>query len=116
QAHAYWREKGLEVDLVILNEDFSGYRQVLQDRILGLIAAGTEAHRMDQPGGIFVRRSEQLSEEDRVLLQTVARVLLTDSAETLAEQIERRAPVERKIPRFIPTRPMLPAPAITPEP
>jgi cyclic beta-1,2-glucan synthetase len=116
QAHAYWREKGLEVDLVILNEDFSGYRQVLQDRILGLIAAGTEAHRMDQPGGIFLRRSEQLSEEDRVLLQTVARVMLTDSAETLAEQIERRAPVERKIPRFIPTRPMLPAPAITPEP
>ena len=35
QAHAYWREKGLEVDLVILNEDFSGYRQVLQDQILG---------------------------------------------------------------------------------
>ncbi len=109
QAHAYWREKGLEVDLVILNEDFSGYRQVLQDRILGLIAAGTEAHRVDKPGGIFLRRSEQLSEEDRVLLQTVARVILTDSAETLAEQVERRAPVERKIPRFIPTRSLLPA-------
>jgi cellobiose phosphorylase len=109
QAHDYWREKGLEVDLVILNEDFSGYRQVLQDRILGLIAAGTEAHGVDKPGGIFLRRSEQLSEEDRVLLQTVARVILTDSAETLAEQVERRAPVERKIPRFIPTRSMLPA-------
>ena len=36
QAHAYWREKGLEVDLVILNEDFSGYRQVLQDQHPGL--------------------------------------------------------------------------------
>ena len=116
QAHAYWREKGLEVDLVILNEDFSGYRQVLQDRILGLIAAGTEAHRVDKPGGIFLRRSEQLSEEDRVLLQTVARVILTDSAETLAEQVERRAPVERKIPRFIPTRSMLPATTSAPAP
>jgi cyclic beta-1,2-glucan synthetase len=115
QAHAYWREKGLETDLVILNEDFSGYRQVLQDRILGLIAAGTEAHRVDKPGGIFLRRSEQLSEEERVLLQTVARVILTDSAETLAEQVERQAPVERKIPRFTPIRsPFLvtaPAPA-----
>ncbi len=116
RAHAYWREKGLEVDLVILNEDFSGYRQVLQDSILGLIAAGTEAHRVDKPGGIFLRRSEQLSEEDRVLLQTVARVILTDSAETLAEQVERRAPVERKIPRFIPTRSMPPATASTPDP
>jgi hypothetical protein len=68
----YWREKGLDVDLVILNE--GGYRQVLQERILGLIAAGTEAQRLDQSGGIFRRHSEQLSEEDRVLLQTVARV------------------------------------------
>ncbi|MDD5677018.1 MAG: glucoamylase family protein [Kiritimatiellae bacterium] len=109
QAHAYWREKGLTVDLVILNEDFSGYRQVLQDRILGLIAASTEAQRVDKPGGIFLRRSEQLSEEERVLLQTVARVILTDSAETLAEQVERQTPVERKVPRFIATRAMLPA-------
>jgi cellobiose phosphorylase len=115
-AHAYWREKGLEVDLVIFNEDFSGYRQVLQDRILGLIAAGTEAHRVDKPGGIFLRRSEQLSEEDRVLLQTVARVILTDSAETLAEQVERQAPVGRKIPRFIPTRSALPATTVAPAP
>ena len=27
QAHAYWRLKGLAVDLVIWNEDHSGYRQ-----------------------------------------------------------------------------------------
>ena len=32
QAHAYWRIKGLAADLVILNEDFSGYRAVLHDR------------------------------------------------------------------------------------
>jgi cellobiose phosphorylase len=104
QAHAYWRAKGLEVDLVILNEDFSGYRQALQDRLISLIAAASEAHLLDKPGGIFLRRSEQLSEEDRILLQTVARVVLTDSSETLAEQVERRAPAERKIARFSATR------------
>ena len=90
QAHAYWRMKGLAVDLVIVNEDFSGYRAVLQDQILGLINAGPEAHIIDRPGGVFVRRAEELSEEDRVLFQTVARVLFTDSAETLLEQVERR--------------------------
>src|SRR6202044_1714445 len=47
---------------------------------------------------------EQLSDEDRVLLQAVARVVLTDSSESLAEQVERRAPAERKVPRFVPTR------------
>jgi cellobiose phosphorylase len=35
QAHAYWRLKGLAVDLVILNEERGGYRQLLQDQIMG---------------------------------------------------------------------------------
>ena len=60
QAHAYWRLKGLAVDLVIWNEDRAGYRQRLQDQIMGLIAAGIEAHVIDRPGGIFVRRAEQI--------------------------------------------------------
>ena len=50
QAHAYWRLKGLAVDLVIWNEDRAGYRQLLQDQIIGLIAAGIEANIIDRPG------------------------------------------------------------------
>jgi cellobiose phosphorylase len=95
QAHAYWRMKGLTADLVIMNEDFSGYRAVLHDQIMGLINAGPEAHIVDKPGGVFLRRAEALSEEDRVLFQAVARVVLVDSAETLAEQIARRAALDR---------------------
>jgi cyclic beta-1,2-glucan synthetase len=54
--------KGLIVDLVILNEDQSGYRQVLQDQITGVIAAGTEAHPVDRPGGIsFAAASKSLT-------------------------------------------------------
>ena len=55
QAHAYWRLKGLAVDLVIWNEDHAGYRQLLHEQIMGLIAAGIEANVTDRPGGIFVR-------------------------------------------------------------
>ena len=95
QAHAYWRIKGLAADLVILNEDFSGYRAVLHDEIMSLINTGPEAAVLDKPGGVFVRRAEELSEEDRVLFQTVARVVLTATTETLAEQVQRRAPAER---------------------
>ncbi|MCR4339346.1 MAG: hypothetical protein NUW01_05605, partial [Gemmatimonadaceae bacterium] len=104
QAHAYWRLKGLAVDLVIWNEDRAGYRQLLQDQIMGLIAAGVEAHAMDRPGGIFVRPAEQISDEDRILMQSVARVIITDSRGTLAEQVDRRGPVEVRVPRFKPTR------------
>jgi cellobiose phosphorylase len=103
QAHAYWRMKGLTADLVIVNEDFSGYRAVLQDQIMGLINSGPEAQIIDKPGGVFVRRAEELSEEDRVLFQTVARVVFTDTAETLIEQVERRVSAERVSDRLEPS-------------
>jgi cyclic beta-1,2-glucan synthetase len=100
QAHTYWRVKGLSVDLVIWNEDQSGYRQVLQDQIMGMIASRGDANLLDKPGGIFVRRSEQMSEEDKVLMQTVARVIISDTAGTLAEQVDRRPRSEPTVPRF----------------
>src|SRR5665811_1914461 len=71
QAHAYWRLKGLAVDLVIWNEDHAGYRQQLQEQIIGLIASGIEASVIDRPGGIFVRSAEQISAEDRILFESV---------------------------------------------
>ena len=95
RCHAYWRMKGLIADLVILNEDFSGYRATLHDRIVGVLGATASAELVDKPGGVFIRRSDQISEEDRVLFQTVARVILEDTAGTLAEQAERRLPPER---------------------
>ncbi len=94
QAHAYWRMKGLEVDLVIWNEDDSVYRQELHNTIMGLIAASSEAVMVDKPGGVFLRRAEQIAEEDRALLQAVARVVLVDDAGTLPEQVERRRRVQ----------------------
>ena len=104
QAHAYWRLKGLAVDLLIWNEDHAGYRQLLHEHIMGLVAAGVEANVIDRPGGIFVRPGEQISNEDRVLLQTVARVIVADHLGTLAEQITRRGPAEPQIARIKPTR------------
>ena len=94
QAHAYWRLKGLVVDLVIWNEDRGGYRQQLQEQIIGLISTGIEAHVMDRPGGIFVRSAEHISDEDRILFESVARVILSDRRGPLADQISRRGHLE----------------------
>jgi len=102
QAHSYWRAHGLVCDLVILNEDFSGYRAVLHDAIIGLINAGPGASTLDRAGGVFVRRAEELSEEDRVLFQTVARIVLTGTLESLHEQVQRRMTAERLPPRLEP--------------
>ncbi|WP_426687677.1 GH36-type glycosyl hydrolase domain-containing protein [Rhodanobacter ginsengiterrae] len=99
QAHAYWRLKGLAVDLVIWNEDRAGYRQELQDQIMGLIASGSEASLLDRPGGIFVRPSQQLSSEDRAVMLASARLILGDARGSLAEQIGRRQ-AQSHAPRF----------------
>jgi cellobiose phosphorylase len=104
QAHAYWRLKGLSVDLVIWNEDHAGYRQLLHEQIVGLIAAGTEPNVTDRPGGIFVRPSDQISKEDRILFQTVARAIITDRKGTLANQLKGRSVAERVLPALIATR------------
>ena len=116
QAHAYWRLKGLAVDLVIWNEDRNGYRQQLQEQVLGLIASGIEASVIDRPGGIFVRHAEQISSEDRILFQSVARAVITDGRGTLAEQLERRGPAEPRVPRFTRSRAYRPAPYPADEP
>ena len=104
QAHSYWRMKGLTVELVILNEDVSVYHQSLHDDIVSLIASGSEAQMLDKPGGIFVRRLEHIPDDDRVLLQSVARIVLDDEKGTLAEQLEHRSVLEPLIPALKPTR------------
>ncbi len=88
-AHAFWRLRGLPSDLVIWNEDVTGYRQVMGSQILELLAAGTEGPLVDKPGGVFVRQLENFSEEERVLLQAVARIVVRDTDGSLSEQWER---------------------------
>src|SRR5205085_571025 len=104
QAHAYWRMKGLAVDLVIWNEDHAGYRQALHDQIMGLIAAGIEPGIADKPGGIFLRSGDQISNEDRVLFQTVARAIINDAHGSLNEQVNRRPPLETVMPPLLANR------------
>src|SRR6185437_2563952 len=87
QAHAYWHLKGLLVDLVIWNEEPSGYRQVFQNEIEALVPFEFK----DRPGGVFVRASDQISNEDRILFQTVARVNISDAGGSLADQVNRKS-------------------------
>ncbi|MFZ1982100.1 MAG: glucoamylase family protein [Smithella sp.] len=112
-AHVYWRLKGLAVDLVIWNEDHAGYRQILHDQIMGLIASGIVVDLKDQPGGIFVRSTDQISEEDRILIQTVAHVIISGDGGKLANQAKQRVGLKIAVPRLIPSRTHRPAPTPT---
>lgn len=106
QAHAYWNLKGLKVDLVIWNDDHTGYRQVLQESIQGIINAGYNNSDSNN-GRVFVRPVDQISQEDRILLQTVARVIISDDKGSLYDQVNKRIPPKGAIPYLTPVA-MLP--------
>jgi cyclic beta-1,2-glucan synthetase len=86
QAHSYWRLKALPADLVILVEKVSDSPRPLYDQIVNLIPRRPET--LDKPAGIFIRELDQFSNEDLVLLQSAARIVLTDKGEKLDEQLD----------------------------
>jgi len=102
KAKGYWQIKGLAVDLIILNEDPGGYRQVLHDEILGLIAAGKDVT-SEKQGRIFVRPVDQVSTEDRILFQTVAQIVISDNKGSLADQVNQNVTLKSSIPKFVPS-------------
>jgi len=120
QAHAWWRLKGLTVDLLIwcgegdaagLGSGTGGYRQGLRDQVMNLIASGSDAQSLERPGGVFVRALEQIPNEDRILMQSVARVVLSDEHGSLAEQLRRASLQKVNLPPQLDTVPMAAAQA-----
>src|SRR6202022_1121164 len=95
-------------------EDHGGYRQLLQSQLLGLISAGIETDIADRPGGIFVRVADQISAEDRILLQTVARIIVSDGAGELSYQAGKRYSPRPLVSRLGPRQPYFPQVGHTP--
>ncbi len=104
QAHAYWRLKGLAVDLVIWNEDHGSYRQLLHDQILGLTTSrNAENPTHGTPGNIYVKSTDQLSAEDRILFESAARVIIHDTDGTLSEFVSKLY-IEKVLPPLLETK------------
>ncbi len=104
RAHEYWHLKGLAVDLVILTAHGASYAQQLQDFFEDMVrasASATGSETNEPRGSVFVLREDLLSEDDRVLLRSAARVLILANRGTLSEQVVR---LERVRPGPVPSR------------
>ena len=91
KAHEYLRAKGLAFDLVVLNELGTSYRQDLQDALQQMLESGPEQGWVDRPGGVFLRRADLMTPDDRILLRATARAVL-DSALRRPRRAARPAP------------------------
>lgn len=101
KAQAYWHIKGLAVDIVILNEDSSIYRHALQEQIQGLTFSGSGLSNAIKKGNIYIRPIDQVVTEDRILLEAIARVILSDTRGTLEAQVKKRSIDKQITPKLL---------------
>jgi len=85
--HAYWKIKGLSFDLVVLNEDQSNYFQSVQESIQEKISTSHVRRLINQPGGVFLLKKQELAEETLILLHIVARLVFTGEEGKLIKQV-----------------------------
>ncbi|MFO7541102.1 MAG: glucoamylase family protein [Chloroflexota bacterium] len=102
QAHAYWRNRGLEIDLVLMNEQPGGYNEDLQMQLRRLVERMRSDHWLSRRGGIFLVQSDTLNEGDRTLLLTAARAILDGHKGSLAEQLHNVLQMPQRLPKFVP--------------
>ncbi len=87
-AHRYWRRRGMMVDLVILNERPTSYLQELHDRIMSAMFGSSDSGAIDQPGGVFIRRVDQIEPADLLMLRATARVHINCDGRSLGRIVK----------------------------
>jgi cyclic beta-1,2-glucan synthetase len=101
-AHQYWRHKGLVSDLVVLNTRPTAYSDELDDRLRLLVRTGHALQLVDKPGGIFLRRADQMHPDVLNLLEGVARAVLEGDGGSIELQLNRRGERPKDPPAFEP--------------
>ncbi|MBE0416319.1 MAG: hypothetical protein IBX63_00955 [Coriobacteriia bacterium] len=101
-AHQYWRHKGLVADLVVLNTRPTAYSDELDDRMRLLVRTGHALQLVDKPGGVFLRRTDQMHPDVLNLLESVARAVLEGDGGSIELQLNRRAEHPADPPAFEP--------------
>jgi cyclic beta-1,2-glucan synthetase len=104
-AHTYLRLKGLDLDLVMLGGPQAGESDELHQHLLDLVRGSDARDLVDKPGGIFIRKLGPIPEEDRVLLQSYARVVLFGDRGTLTGQLDRIEKPRTLTAAFVPSTP-----------
>ncbi|MCM3901578.1 MAG: hypothetical protein ND866_07710, partial [Pyrinomonadaceae bacterium] len=94
QWHTYARGRGLNLDLVVLDERGGE----LADQLQNELQTGVAGEMLGKPGGVFFLTSDKLPTDDAVLLAASARTVLGGDSGSLAEQIDHRAAPQPDLP------------------
>jgi len=86
-AHHYLRERGVEFDCVVVHHYPGGYLQQLAEELEYAVRTSPAGQLMDRPGGVYLRSTQQISEIENTLLETVARVVIDSEVGGLQETL-----------------------------
>jgi len=102
-AHSYWRMRGFLADLVILNQESGGYDRPLHHQLQRQIDAYSRDAGTARPGGVFLRETSTLTEEQTGLVLSASRAVFGGARGTLERQL--RPPLESPAAEpFVPLR------------
>jgi cellobiose phosphorylase len=93
QWHDYVRRRGMDLDLVILDER---PREAV-DRLVSGLQGGPARSLLGKPGGVFVLPAGSVPDDGRVLIEAAARVVLWGGRGSLTEQL-RHEPAAPTLP------------------
>jgi len=87
--HEYWKLKGLSIDLVIFNEDNTGYFRTIDELIQEKISISHVRRLVNKPGGVYILKEDQLTPETVLLLHTVSRMIFSGEKGSIINQVKR---------------------------
>jgi cyclic beta-1,2-glucan synthetase len=94
QAQEYWRLKGLNADVVILNEDPSSYLDEVHAQLTALLDNGPWRMWKHRSSGAYLLRGDLIGKEQRTLIEAVARAVLGGDRGDLRAQLDKPHPVQ----------------------
>jgi len=95
-AHSYWRLRGFQADLIILNQENPSYERPLHDQLQRRVEAHASEGGVNRPGGTFLRDWHAIPDEHRNLLLASASVVLNGARGSLQQQLV--AAIENPLP------------------
>lgn len=94
--HDLYRIKGVVFDLVILLTDEESYIQPIFEMIRDMAVSGRSYDLLDKRGGIFIRNSRQMNEEQKNLLFACAKIVV-DADKGIASLMEVIEGIEKSL-------------------
>ncbi|MFN7984585.1 MAG: glucoamylase family protein [Vicinamibacterales bacterium] len=88
RAREYWRLKGLVCDVAVLNEQASSYLDESQSALAALIGSAAWTRTSESPGGVFLIKCDQWSDQEMTVLDAAARVVLHSNARSLSAHLD----------------------------